>query len=218
MKVLVADDHPLVLTGLRQVVAQLDPAAETLPARSLREVLELVSVHHDLALILLDFRMPGMEGVASVRQVAELAPTVPVVVVSAHSGPGFADDLAAAGAAGLIPKSVSEPVIAAALRQVLGGGRYFPAALLADIAGSASLEPEAGSAAAVSPALAPALASLTRREREVLDQLATGLSNKEIARRLGCSDATVKVHVKAILKKLGAPSRAVVIAMVRGGP
>lgn len=213
MKVLVADDHPLVLTGLRQVVAQLDPAAETLPARSLREVLELISVHHDLALILLDFRMPGMEGVASVGRVAGLAPTVPVVVVSAHSGPGFADDLAAAGAAGLIPKSVSEPVIAAALRQVLAGGRYFPAALLADIAGSASLEPEAG----LPPGgETPALASLTRREREVLDQLATGLSNKEIARRLGCSDATVKVHVKAILKKLGAPSRAVVIAMLRG--
>lgn len=208
MKVLVADDHPLVLAGLRQVVAQLDPAAETLAARSLQEVLELVSVHHDLALILLDFRMPGMEGVASVRRIAELAPTVPVVVVSAHSAESFADQLAEAGAAGLIPKSVSEPVIAAALRQVLGGGRYFPAALLAEIAGTAGRDTAAGPG--------PALATLTRREREVLDQLVTGLSNKEIARRLGCSDATVKVHVKAILKKLEAPSRAVVIAMVHG--
>ena len=201
MKVLVADDHPLVLAGLRQVVAQLDPAAETLAARSLREVLELVSVHHDLALILLDFRMPGMDGLAGVRQVADAAPAVPVVVVSAHSGDTFADGLAAAGAAGLIPKSVSEPVIAAAIRQVLAGGRYFPAALLAEIAGTA--EPDG--------APMPALDSLTRREREVLDQLATGLSNKEIARRLGCSDATVKVHVKVILKKLGVSSRAVVI-------
>lgn len=210
MKVLVADDHPLVLAGLRQVVAQLDAAAETLPARSLREVLELVSVHHDLALILLDFRMPGMEGVASVRQVADLAAMVPVVVVSAHSAETFADDLAEAGAAGLIPKSVSEPVIAAALRQVLAGGRYFPAALLADIAAAGPEEPDPPSGP---PA---AVASLTRREREVLDVLVTGLSNKEIARRLGCSDATVKVHVKAILKKLAAPSRAVVIAMVNG--
>jgi len=203
MKVLVADDHPLVLAGLRQVVAQLDANAETLPARSLREVLELVSVHHDLALILLDFRMPGMEGVTSVRQVAGLAATVPVVVVSAHSAETFADDLAEAGAAGLIPKSVSEPVIAAALRQVLAGGRYFPAALLADIAAAGPEEP------APPPAGLPAaVAALTRREREVLDVLVTGLSNKEIARRLGCSDATVKVHVKAILKKLAAPSRA----------
>lgn len=210
MKVLVADDHPLVLAGLREVVAQLDPTAETLAARSLREVLELISVHHDLALILLDFRMPGMEGVASVRRIAELAPAVPVVVVSAHSAEAFADQLAEAGAAGLIPKSVSEPVIAAALRQVLDGGRYFPSALLAEIASTAEDE------MAAAPAPVPGLAALTRREREVLDELATGLSNKEIARRLGCSDATVKVHVKAILKKLGANSRAVVIAMVHG--
>ncbi|MGQ3029030.1 MAG: LuxR family transcriptional regulator, partial [Ferrovibrionaceae bacterium] len=63
--------------------------------------------------------------------------------------------------------------------------------------------------------LAARLATLTPREREVLDHLATGLSNKGIARLVGCSDATVKVHVKAILKKLAAPSRAVVAAMIK---
>ena len=206
MKVLVADDHPLVLAGLRQVVAQLDPAAETLTARSFREVLEQISVHHDLELILLDFRMPGMDGVASVRQVVDRAPAVPVVVVSAHGGESFADDLAQAGVAGLIPKSVGEPAIAEALHQVLAGGRSFPTARVAGATDAAGPEPASKMAAA--------LRRLTRREGEVLDQLVTGLSNKEIARRLGCSDATVKVHVKAILKKLGAPSRTVVIAML----
>src|SRR3546814_2380346 len=127
MKVRVADDHPRGLAGLRQVVTQLDQAAETLVARSLREVLEQISVHHDLGLILLDFRMPGMDGVASVRQVVDLAPAVPVVVVSAHGGETFADDLAEAGVAGFIPKSVGEPVIAGALGRVLyGGGSFAP--------------------------------------------------------------------------------------------
>lgn len=210
MRILIADDHPLVLAGLRELVAQLGPAVETLAAGSLREVLELISVHHDLALVLLDFRMPGMTGVESVRRIVDLAPAVPVVVVSAFHADDFAAELEAAGAAGLIPKSVSEPVVAAALRQVLAGGRYFPRALIAEIAASEPLghDPE--------PRLAAALATLTRREREVLEQLTTGLSNKEIARKLGCSDATVKVHVKAILKKLDAPGRAVVIAMVHG--
>lgn len=210
MKILIADDHPLVIAGLRGQVALLDAAAETLVARSLWEVCELISVHPDLALVLLDFRMPGMEGVASVRRVVDLVPTAPVVVVSAHHGATFPADLAAAGAAGLIPKNVSEPVVVAALRQVLAGQRYFPAALFAM---PAAAEEDAAPGDALP--LATRLATLTPREREVLDHLATGLSNKGIARLVGCSDATVKVHVKAILKKLDAPSRAVVAAMVK---
>lgn len=209
MKILIADDHPLVIAGLRGQVALLDASAETLVARSLWEVCELISVHPDLALVLLDFRMPGMEGVASVRRIVDLVPTAPVVVVSAHHGTTFPHDLAAAGAAGLIPKNVSEPVVVGALRQVLAGQRYFPAALF-----EMPVQPgEAGERVAERP-LAARMATLTPREREVLDHLATGLSNKGIARLVGCSDATVKVHVKAILKKLDAPSRAVVAAMV----
>ncbi|MBN9526079.1 MAG: response regulator transcription factor [Alphaproteobacteria bacterium] len=210
MKILIADDHPLVIAGLRGQVALLDAAAETLVARSLWEVCELISVHPDLALVLLDFRMPGMEGVASVRRVVDLVPTAPVVVVSAHHGATFPADLAAAGAAGLIPKNVSEPVVVAALRQVLAGQRYFPAALFA-----MKVAAEEDAAPGDELPLATRLATLTPREREVLDHLATGLSNKGIARLVGCSDATVKVHVKAILKKLDAPSRAVVAAMVK---
>lgn len=212
MKVLVADDHPLVVAGLRGQIALLDPAAETLAARSLWEVCELISIHPDLALVLLDFRMPGMDGIDSVRRVVELVPTAPVVVVSAHHGATFPADLAAAGAAGLIPKNVSEPVVVGALRQVLAGQRYFPAALYALAAPSVEEELPA-------PALplAARLATLTPREREVLAHLATGLSNKGIARLVGCSDATVKVHVKAILKKLDVSSRAMVAAMMRSG-
>jgi DNA-binding NarL/FixJ family response regulator len=218
MKILVADDHPLVLSGMRALAAQLDPGVETLAGRTLQDVLELVSVHHDLDLILLDFRMPGMTGVDSVRRVADRAPTVPVVVVSAHHAEAFAADLAAAGAAGLIPKSMSEPVIVAALRKVLAGDRFFPADLYGEPDTGGATGPGDGqqTAGAVPPRLAAAVATLTAREREVLEQLRGGLSNKEIARRLGCSDATVKVHVKAILRKLGAPGRATVIAMLHG--
>ena len=205
MKILIADDHPLVLAGLREIVTQFDPAAETLAAGSLPEVLELVSAHPDLALALIDFRMPGMTGVASVRRVVYLAPTVPVVVVSAFHADGFAADLEAAGAAGLIPKSVGEPAIADALRRVLAGDRCFPKALAGEPAPDGH-----------DPGPAAAIASLTRREREVLEHLSTGLSNKEIARRLGCSDATIKVHVKAILRKFGVHSRSLVIALMHG--
>lgn len=210
MKILIADDHPLVIAGLRGQVTLLGDAVETLVARSLWEACEQISVHPDLALVLLDFRMPGMAGVASVARIVDLVPAVPVVVISAHHGDGFAGDLAAAGAAGLIPKSVSEPVVVAALRQVLAGQRYFPAALYATA-------PRTEDETPVVMPLAGRIATLTPRERDVLDHLMTGLSNKGIARLLGCSDATVKVHVKAILKKLDAPSRAVVVAMMHGG-
>jgi len=214
MKVLIADDHPLVIAGMRGQIALLDPAADILVARSLWEVCEQLSVHPDLSLILLDFRMPGMNGIDSIRQIVDLAPAVPVVVVSAFHAEGFANDLAAIGAAGLIPKSVSEPVVVAALRQILDGGRYFPAALFA----AAPCHDEDAEPPPAPPAsLAARIAALTPREREVLDHLTTGLSNKGIARLLGCSDATVKVHVKAILKKLDAANRAVVVAMMHGG-
>jgi DNA-binding NarL/FixJ family response regulator len=149
--------------------------------------------------------MPGMESGSGVAQLRKLAPAVPLVILSAYERPSDARAALAVGAAGYIQKSSPKQVIMRALQLVLSGGSYFPPELLSGV--------ERGQPPPLPPGLKPEEesgeldAALTKRQRDVLDLMGEGRSNREIATALGLAEGTVKVHVAAVLKALNVSNR-----------
>lgn len=202
MKVLIADDHPLVRDALARTVRELDPAAQVEQAGDFEMLLHLAlddrAAPTDLAL--LDLNMPGMDGTAGLRRLREELPTLPVVVASGQDDVATIRAVLAVGAAGFISKSERPEVLLSALRLVLAGGVYVPAR---------SLD------APTAPTPASAAALLTPRQRDVLLALSRGQPNKLIARELGLTEGTVKIHIAAILRALQARNRTEAVVRAR---
>lgn len=196
MKILVADDHALFREGLRQVVQQLAADAVMLEAHDWQSALALLAQHPDMALALIDLTMPGSEAFAGLQTLLDRAETVPVVVVSASESVLDMKRALDAGAMGYLTKSETPPVVLNALRLVLSGGIYVPPRLIR----SSSYRPQDRNGTLPF--------GLTARQFEVLTALAQGKSNKDIARDLNLSEATVKVHIGVIFKMLNVTSRA----------
>ncbi len=172
---------------MRAVVESIDRNASFIEADSFSSALVVSACHDDLTIIIVDLRMPGTDGFSGVRTLRYRFPAVPVLVASASED---ADDVfraLEAGASGYIAKSASAETLVEAIRLVLVGGVYVPRSLVA-----------------VHNLAIPDRASLTPRQLEVLTLLAAGQSNKEIAAQLGTSHGTVKAHVSAIMRQLGA--------------
>lgn len=189
---LIADDHPLYCDALRAIVPQAFPGADISEANSQQEVLAAVAAQRAFDLVLLDLNLPGAQGMSCLEALRRLTPSTPIVVVSAVDDPRIMQDVIMGGANAFVPKSASGLVLINALRVILAGGTYMPAGVLA-----AMRQTEA----------APGRDELTLRQRRVLELLATGLSNKHIARTLEISEITVKAHVSAIFRKLGVTNR-----------
>lgn len=208
MKFLLIDDHPLFRQGLKGIAQRLDGAAEVLESASYEQARALLG--DDLDLVLLDLRLPDMDGLEALAAIRAGFPTLPVVIVSASEDK---QDIMAAlrlGALGFISKASSADVLENALRLVLAGDVYLPSGLM--------LSPDGGGAGwPRNPEGAPSR-GLTDRQAEVLRLMAKGESNKQIARALNLSESTVKVHVTAILRALGVTSRAqaIVAALQQG--
>jgi DNA-binding NarL/FixJ family response regulator len=194
MKILIADDHPLLRDALSQLLRTLESQVILLEAAEGDAVRRLVQEHPDLDLLLLDIGLPGVRGLDLFHELRQHQPTLPLVAFSGIEDPDTVRAVLAGGAVGFIPKSSPPPVMLNALRLVLAGGCYLPPAVLAE--------------AAAAPAEVTAAAlGLTERQQQVLHCLARGLANKEICRVLGLAEATVKIHVSAILKALRVTSR-----------
>ena len=204
MKVLIADDHPLVRDALARTVRELDANARVLQAGDFDTLLRLACEEGVEAadLALLDLNMPGMNGLAGLRRLRERLPLLPVVVASGQDDGATIRAVLAAGAAGFIPKSERAEVLLGALRLVLAGGVYVPARSL-----------DAPAPAPPTPAAAVAL--LTPRQRDVLRALSRGQPNKLIARELGLTEGTVKIHIAAILRALEARNRTEAVVRAR---
>ncbi|MET0681249.1 MAG: response regulator transcription factor [Burkholderiales bacterium] len=216
MKILVIDDHPLVLQALKGVLNQLDAEVDIFDSSSADGARELARAHADADLMLLDLGLPGADGFTLLEEFRNEYPAVPVVVLSGSESRENVTRALGLGAMGYIPKRYSNDVLIGALRLVLSGGLYVPPAVL-PLAG--------GPAAAEKPATPPSAATirpedlgLTPRQSEVLALVLQGLPNKLICRRLNLAEPTVKVHMQAVLRALDAQNRvqAVIEASRRG--
>jgi len=202
MNVLIVDDHALFRHGLSLTLSELFEEPSITQAGSADEAIELLAGDAVFDLALVDLVMPGMNGFEGIKLLREQLEGAPVVVVS--SSDDVADIKAAfdCGARGYVLKSSAAQVLEHALPLILAGEMYVPAIAL-NPNGVAALEaPDV----AAPPSTASARA-MTPRQTDVLTLLVKGQSNKEIARNLGMLDSTVKVHVKAILQKLGVKNR-----------
>ncbi|HTO85375.1 MAG TPA: response regulator transcription factor [Methylomirabilota bacterium] len=207
MRILLADDHDLVRDSIEEFLKRLDRDVQVLHAATLPQALELAQQDVPLDAILLDLRMPGMNGLAGLRAMRAARAGVPVVVISGETDPDTVRGALQAGAAGFLPKTMRGTAMLGALRLILSGERYVP-----DLVVAAGGEPAPAGPSGSS------FGGLTQREREVMSLLVQGLPNKEIGQRLKIEVVTVALHLRSIYRKLGVSSRtqAVRLAMQQG--
>ncbi len=196
MKILVVDDHALVREGLCQVLQGLDPevATDVLQAATCTRALELAHFNPDLDLVMLDYLLPDMTGLAGLEIFGQRHPELPVVILSGSANPTVVQQAMELGAAGFITKSSLSDTLLHALRQILAGELYLP-----DDFNPLSQDGVPGRPAAP-PVLSP-------RQQEVLLLLINGLTNRQICEQLSVGAETVKFHVSNILRIFGASTR-----------
>jgi len=195
--VIVADDHPLFRTAIKEALEASQGETKFLEANSFETLQELVDERPDVDLVLLDLHMPGVSGFAGLVYLCKRYPSVPVVIISATEDPLVIKRALEHGAAGFIPKSSSIETITYAISQVLMGEIWAPESVQSNLPGNNVSE----------LALAERMAQLTPQQFKVLMMMSQGLLNKQIAYELSVSEATVKAHVTAIMSKLGVTNR-----------
>ena len=195
-RILIVDDHPLFREALRHALGTAKSRLEISEADSLNSLTTKLADDDSCDLVLLDLRMPGVQGLSGLIYLRSQYPNIPVVIVSASEVAGIVQKSLDLGASGFIPKSSGSAVIIEAVKTVLDGGVWTPPWAQRE----APVDPEIA-------AIARRVASLTAQQIRVLMMLKEGLLNKQIAHALDVSEATVKAHVSAILLKLAVASR-----------
>jgi len=205
MKLLVVDDHPLIVHALREVLPSLDCDLDVLSAHNRDETLAIIARHPDCALVLLDLALPGAHGLDLLAELRRSCPRLPIVVLSATHDRATIGAALAAGARGFIAKTSDAGTMLDAVRTVLAGGQH----ITRDIAPNRPRDIDG---------ISIEVLGLTQRQSEVMMLLAQGKPNKLICRDLRLSEGTVKVHVSAILKALNVHSRSqVIVELARRG-
>lgn len=195
LSILVADDHGLVRDGLRIVLADLPGLHAIHEAGCADEVLAQLAACPDISLVILDLQMPGVRDLDLLTGLCNDHPDLPVVVLSASDDRRTIHRAIENGAAGFIPKHSARNVLLNALRLVLAGGVYIPTEMLTeDVVDVGYPGPVPGE-------------GFTSRQQDVIRLLVDGHTNKSIARELGLSEHTVKIHLSAIFKALGVTNR-----------
>jgi DNA-binding NarL/FixJ family response regulator len=205
-RVLIADDHPLFRSALRQVIEGMFSEFEIFEASTLDEALHVAGgADLDLDVILLDLQMPGSSGFSGLVTLRNAAPSVPIVVVSAATSDEIMRSSITYGASGFIPKSFSKDMIGQAMSKVIRGEVFLPE----------ELDRLSGLHLGIPEKLGERLSALTQGELRVLELLAKGKSNKIIAYELGIKESTVKAHITAILRKLRVHNRTQAVIAAR---
>ena len=194
--ILIADDHPLFRDALRQAIENQMPDARILMAGDFDQVRQIIAENMEADLLLLDLTMPGISGFVGLIQLRNEYPALPVIMVSASDDVATIRRSLSLGASGFIPKSSSNDQICEAIYAVLAGDIWLPPNMALD----SDVDDELSD-------VLKRIASLTPQQHRVLNMIADGLLNKQIAFKLGVSEATVKAHVSAVLLKLEVDSR-----------
>lgn len=202
-RVLIADDHDLVREGickLLELYENIEVVAEA------GDGLETVTKVRDKMpdLVLLDLNMPRMDGITTIRKIKEISPQVKVLILTIHDGEEYIYEVIRAGAEGYIQKDVKPDELKDSIERVIKGEKVFPRSIERQVSETAVQQRE--------------IEELSAREHEVLELLAQGMSNRNVAETLFISEKTVKNHVSNILKKLSVNDRtqAVIVALKLG--
>lgn len=213
VRILIADDHPLYLDAVRQQIARIFRKSHISVATSLNGVLDILS-NTAVDLVMLDYSMPGTDGLSAVKQVVEAAGAAPVVVMS---GVALERDVIAciqAGAKGFLPKTLEGPVFSAAVSLVASGGTYVPTEFMLSSTAPAPVAPPPPVEA--NGSLEPG--AFSEREIALLRMVVAAASNKEIARAFDLQEVTIKFYLTRIFRKMGVKNRAhAAVVAVRSG-
>lgn len=208
MKVLIADDHALFRDGLSMHLEQIDPEAVVFQAGSFSQALKIIDDEKKLDLVIVDLDMPDMAWEEGIEELKKKSNGARFVVISATEDGKSIRKTMENGVSGYIPKRSDPKIMTGALKLVMDGGTYVPPSVLdsGNAAGSQTGESRGKGK------------MLTNRQSQVLELIAQGLSNKQIAYEMGVSEATVKLHINALLRSIGATNRtqAVIIAQKMG--
>ena len=199
MRLVIADDHRVVRDGIRYMLADaagIEIAGEASTGEELIEMLETDPVD----VVLLDVRMPGMNGFEVLERLHKDLSQVRVLMLSMHDAPAYVRRAIELGAAGYLLKSASRDEVIAALDAVVEGGAYVQGELMQTLVNEISGRPGSGD-------------SLSPRERQVLQLVADGFENKQIMTELRLSEGTVKTYLRGIFSKLDVASRAEAVAV-----
>ncbi|MBT3196267.1 MAG: response regulator transcription factor [Gammaproteobacteria bacterium] len=193
MNILIADDHYLYVQGIRLLLEEKDEVEQLLEAEDLSSVLEQLG-QQPIDLLLLDLKMPGMDGFNGVYQILETFPDLPVVIVSSSESHIDIQTVRNAGVAGFISKSLSPDEMVTAFSEVIAGRPFFPELI---------------------KRTASPLEQLTQRQIEILYLINGGMGNREIAAHLKITEGTVSQHIHSILRRLGVKRRAEAARILR---
>ena len=212
MKVLLIDDHPLILSALQNVIQGMGNDVTVVGVAGARAAREALAADASFDLVLLDLRLGDADGFELLIELRNGWPAIPVVVVSASDRSADVIRAIDLGAMGFVPKRASNETLTEALKVVMSGGIYVPPMTMGGVDGGASAPAATAAAARLAAGdgrrpTALANFKLTPRQTDVLGLLLRGQSNKLIARELDLSVETVKDHVAAVLRALGVNSR-----------
>ncbi len=199
IRVLAVDDHPIVRAGMASMLANESDLELVAEARDGAEAVTLFEIHRP-DVVVMDLQMPKLGGVAAIRGIRAIEPDARVIALTTYDGDADIHNALSAGACAYLLKDALVDQLVTAIRTASAGRRFIPAPVAVRLAEFTPRE------------------DLTAREREVLEHVANGLGNKEIALAIGRSAETVKTHLESIFQKLNAKDRAhaVSIALRRG--
>jgi DNA-binding NarL/FixJ family response regulator len=207
-RVLLADDHPMILEGLRKLLeTDLDVVGVATNGRALLEAAEIWRPD----LVIADISMPGIDGIEVTRRLRETVPETWVLILSVHTEPSWVRAAFAAGAHAYLTKSSAPEEIENAVREVLLGHFYLSPSVTPSVLGLA----REGAAERFADAWPAASEALTPRELDIVRLVGKGLANKEIARSLGVAVTTVRTHLSKVYDKLGPGTRVALALFAR---